>query len=134
MPQSFTTTKSRRRARRVASAGALGIAGATMLALPGCIVSGSSYVKAEGRHIGLDTLDKIEPGVTTREWVYAVLGEPTDRSTLSDGTDIWKWSSKKVTRSSGSVFLLVHGSNRDVIERTVYVEFDGEIVKRAWKD
>jgi len=125
---------SRRPLHRAASAGALGVASISLLTLPGCIASGSSYVKSEGRYIGVDTVEKIEPGVTTREWVHAVLGEPTESTKLSDGREIWKWSSKKVTKSSGSVFLLVHGSSRDVIERTVYVEFDGDVVSRAWRD
>lgn len=120
--------------RSLALAATLGVAGTTLTVLPGCIASGHSTTRSEGRFIGQDTLRKIEPGVTTREWVHAVLGEPTHRNTLSDGAEIWKWSSKKVTSSSGSVFLLFRGSERDVTERTVYVEFDGDIVRRAWKD
>jgi len=102
--------------------------------MPGCLVSGSSYVKNEGRYISGDTLEKIVPGETEREWVHAVLGEPTHRTTLSDGREIWKWSSKSVSRSSGAVFLIARGSNYEVVERTVYVEFEGEIVSAAWKD
>ncbi len=131
MPNSTTR---RSLPRTLAIAGALGLAGTTLTVMPGCLASGHSYTQAEGRYIGQDTLRKIEPGVTSREWVYAVLGEPTHKNTLSDGAEIWKWSSKKVTKSSGSVFLLFRGSERDVTERTVYVEFDGDIVKRAWKD
>jgi len=124
---------SRRQINRPAVA-ALGVITLSTLAIPGCIASGSSYVKAEGRYISNDTVNMITPGETTREWVHAVLGEPSSQSTLSDGTEIWKWSSKRITKSSGSVFLLVHGSNRDVTERTVYVEFEGDLVARAWRD
>jgi outer membrane protein assembly factor BamE (lipoprotein component of BamABCDE complex) len=125
---------SHRPLRRVVACGALGVATIGVMTMPGCIASGSSHVSSEGRYIGHDTLTKIEPGETTKEWVLAVLGTPTNQTTLDDGTQIWKWSSKKVTKSKGSVFLLVRGSSRDVTERTVYVEFEDEIVKRAWKD
>lgn len=120
--------------RTLAQAGVIGLAGLSLVAMPGCLASGHSSVRAEGRYIGPDTINKIEPGVTTREWVAAVLGEPTTRTTLTDGSEIWKWSSKKVTRSSGSLFLVFRGSERDVIERTVYVELDGDLVSRVWKD
>lgn len=119
---------------RLAIASIVGLAGVSLTALPGCIASGSSYTKAEGRYISNDTISRIEPGVTQRDWVLAVLGDPTSKSTLSDGREIWKWSSKTVSKSSGSVFLLVHGSNREVTERTVYVELEGDTVLSAWKD
>ncbi len=105
------------------------------VALTGCIASGSSRTTTSGRFIGSETLSKIHPGVTTREWVKAVLGQPTSSASLSDGvTEVWKWEYNETKSESGSVFLIAHGSSRSTSQRTVYVEFEGDLVMSAWRD
>ena len=78
-------------------------------ALAGCvIVNADSHTKYEGRYVGDETLAQIRPG-STQEFVSALIGEPTSRTDLSDGTAIWKWSYSKRVTSKNYVLLLFSG-------------------------
>jgi len=122
-------------ARSVALAATIALGVSAAVASTGCLASGSSRSTVSGRFIGEDTVSKIEPGVTTREWVRAVLGEPTSAATLTDGrTEVWKWEFSETRASRGAVFLLFRSSTNRTTQRTVYVEFEDGVVRRAWSD
>lgn len=121
--------------RRAALAASLALGLSAAVASTGCLASGSSRSTSSGRFIGDDTVSKIEPGVTTREWIRAVLGEPSSAATLSDGrTEVWKWEFSETKASRGAVFLLFRSSTNRTTQRTVYVEFEEGVVRRAWSD
>jgi hypothetical protein len=107
---------------------------ASLAVLPGCLVSGSSNTKVTGEYIGPSTFNEIEPGVTKLDWVQAVMGEPTSRACLDDGTEIWKWSYYRKHSSSGGVFLLVGGSNKEETVGATYVQMRDGVVIKAWRD
>lgn len=108
---------------------------ATSLAvLPGCLVSGSSSTKVRGEYIGPATFNEIEPGVTTVDWVRAVMGEPTSRACLADGSEIWKWSYERRHSSRGGVFLLVGGSSKEETKGATFVQIKDGVVTKAWRD
>lgn len=48
-------------------------------------------VRYEGVYVSEDLMERVQIGETTGEWILAVIGEPMERSTLSDGTEIWRW-------------------------------------------
>lgn len=105
------------------------------IVLSGCLVSGSRHIKTEGRHIGDETLSMIEPGETQKTWVLAVMGEPTRRSVLPDGAaEIWVWDYKRIRNANTEVLLVFDGDKRTETTQSVYVEFDGDVVRRAWRD
>lgn len=113
----------------------LAIAIAAPLILGGCVVSGSRHVKTDGRYIGDQTLAMIEPGRTEKSWVHAVMGEPTRKSILPDGqTEVWVWDYRRVRRANTEVLLVFDGHKRSETSQSVYVEFGGDIVRRAWRD
>ncbi len=122
--------------RRLFSRRAQLAAGAACFAitLGGCIASGSSKTYSSGRYIGDQTIARVEPGKTDKQWVMAVFGEPTSRTPLSTGVEIWKWEYTKVTTSSGSVLFIVSGKNRDETIRNVYIEFESDVVTQIWRD
>jgi hypothetical protein len=93
----------------LAAAGITAIGSLTLLS--GCLVSGHSNTTMSGAYVGPTTFSRVEPGVTTEEWALAAFGKPTERTTLSDGTDLLKWTSSRTKRGSGSVFLRYGGSN-----------------------
>ena len=120
---------------RMTRAAALGAAAVTLAALSGCLASGSSSTTVSGRFVGPETMRQIEPGVTTRDWVQATLGEPTSRTTLSDGrTEIWKWEHRSVSRSRGAVLLIARGSNHHEQIGAAFVEIVDGVVTRSWVD
>jgi outer membrane protein assembly factor BamE (lipoprotein component of BamABCDE complex) len=99
----------------------------------GCLIGSSNRTQVTGRDFGPETLSQIQPG-KNKEYVIALLGEPTDKSHLDDGTDIWKWRYTESRNSSGSVIFLVASDSKTETSRTTYVEFfDGRVVK-AWRD
>ncbi len=102
--------------------------------LPGCLIAGSSDTKMSGAYIGPSTFGEIEPGVTKVDWIRAVMGEPTSKATLDDGSEIWKWAYTRKHRSSGGVFLLVGGSNRTEEQGATFVQIRNGVVERAWRD
>ncbi len=103
---------------------------------PGCLVAGSSKTYESGRYIGRDTIKRVKPGETDKNWVRAVLGEPSSMTYAGEqhGAEIWRYESRKVHKSGGSVFLLFHGSDRTETTRTVYIQFDGDVVEDVWSD
>lgn len=116
---------------RLASATALI---AATLPLGGCLVSGSSKETMSGTYVGPSTFAEIEPGTTTEKWVLAALGEPTSKSTLDDGSSLWKWAFRKDRSSSSAVFLVFGGSSRKETEGATFVQIRDGIVVKAWQD
>jgi outer membrane protein assembly factor BamE (lipoprotein component of BamABCDE complex) len=112
------------------------LAFALLAALPaGCVVVQSdTKTSTSGHEVSETTLAQIRPGAT-QEYVLALLGEPTRRSALGDGSSIWKWSSSRKETSSGSFILLFSGDRTVEIESSCYVEFapDG-LVRHTWRD
>jgi len=103
--------------------------------LGGCvIVNADSHTQYEGRYVGDETLAQIRPGAT-QEYVSALIGEPSTRTDLADGTTIWKWAYSKRVSSQNHVFLLFSGDSSNVTQGAVYVEFGPDrLVRRAWRD
>lgn len=120
--------------RGMRSAALFLVVGASSL-LTGCIVDGSRHEQIEGHYIGNDSLSMIEPGITTKSWVLATFGEPTRKSSVDElGSEVWSWEYKKIRRAKTQVIVVFEGDKRTETHQTVFVEFDGDIVRRAWMD
>ena len=71
---------------------------AGILPLAGCIIySDDTRYGDKGKAPTDRTLDQIETGTTTRDWVLATLGEPSRQSTTKEGTEVleYEYSRKK---------------------------------------
>lgn len=110
-------------------------AAATIAAgLSGCLVSGHSNSSVSGAYVGPSTFAQVEPGVTTEEWVLATFGRPTERTRLSDDTEVLKWAYTRRKSGRGSVFLLYGGSDSSESVGAAFVQLqDGKVIK-AWRD
>lgn len=64
----------------------------------------------DGTYISEEQFKWIEEGETTGEWVIAALGEPDFKSTLSDGSEIWRWSFRP-TAAQSNLFKLIGKSD-----------------------
>ena len=108
---------------------------APTLILSGCIVSGSRNTKISGDFIGEQTLAMIEPGKTDKSWVLGVMGVPTWKKDLADDNhEIWVWESSRTRHADTSVLLIFDGDKHVETFQRVYVEFQGDLVTRAWRD
>lgn len=101
--------------------------------LGGCLINSDSSSSISGRYVSEQTLSTIEAGKTS-DYVTAVLGEPSQKNSLGDGTEIWKWHYSKSTSSKTAVIFLI-GSEADVTsEHTTFVELKDGVVVKAWRD
>ena len=99
----------------------------------GCLVSTSSTTKHQGNYVSQSTLDNIQPGKTSKAWIVATLGQPTSKTELEPGHELWKYTYKETHESGGAVFLLYAGSNTKVADGTVFVELNDGIVSKSWR-
>lgn len=115
----------------------------TMLALTcfligasGCLITSASRVDESGVRVSPQTLEQVEPGETTEQWLVATLGEPTARSTVEgeDGTEILRYTYRRVESSKGAVFLIFGGSRRHEESQTTYFEVTDGVVTRMWTE
>lgn len=99
----------------------------------GCLVGGHSAVKREGTYVSASTVEQIEPGKTSKAWVRAVIGDPSERVHVDDAHEIWKYPYTETKDSSGYVFLIFETSDQKVTHGTFFVEFADDVVTKTWR-
>jgi outer membrane protein assembly factor BamE (lipoprotein component of BamABCDE complex) len=97
------------------------------------VLSSSSHTERSGNYIGEETLRQVQPG-HSQEYVRALFGDPTSRSAVSEGVELWKWTYEQETRSSGSVLLVFSSRRSTESGGAVYVEFTDAQVSKIWRD
>jgi outer membrane protein assembly factor BamE (lipoprotein component of BamABCDE complex) len=108
-----------------------------LLALPvlgGCLIGSHSSSRSSGTYVGPATLAQIKPGQTRQDFVLATLGEPTRKTTMSDGAELWRYSYSRSSASSGHVLVLLSASSKEQSEAVTFVQFRDGVVERAWQD
>lgn len=106
---------------------------AAMLPMGGCLISSHNSEDFSGKYVSSMTYNQIEPGVTRADWIQATLGEPTSKSTLEDGSELWKWSYVKTKKSSGSLLFVFNGSDRKQTAGSVYAQIKDGVVVKTWR-
>jgi len=96
-------------------------------------------VEYTGVYISETLLERVTLNATRADWLLAVFGEPTDRSRLDDGSEIWKWAYVPVRQKSGSIvtFLSFGGSGKDepkIQTATTIVHLRDGLVIDKWRD
>jgi outer membrane protein assembly factor BamE (lipoprotein component of BamABCDE complex) len=98
-----------------------------------CVINTGTHSEASGRYIGEQTFEQVSPG-KSKEFVLAVLGEPSTKTPLSDGTEIWKWVYHQKKKQSGSVLFVFNGDSSTETESQTFVQFKNDVVNQAWRD
>lgn len=98
-----------------------------------CVINADSHTEYSGQYISPKTIAQIEEGHSS-DYVLAILGEPTTRTEVGEQVEIWKWQYREKRTSSGAVFLLYSGSNKDERNKATYVELRDGVVVKAWQD
>ncbi|MHC4241037.1 MAG: hypothetical protein ACYSU4_01450 [Planctomycetota bacterium] len=104
----------------------------TTVLLAGCVVSDSNV-----RYSGVENsqLRQIKHGITTRDQLVGIVGEPTEQSATEDGAEILKYKCTTIKDNQ-----LVICPPRIVIddtketEHTVVFKIRDGIVRRHWKE
>jgi outer membrane protein assembly factor BamE (lipoprotein component of BamABCDE complex) len=103
-----------------------------LLTMTGCLISSTSNVTHTGVSVSDASWAQIVPGKSA-DFVTAVLGEPTSKQKLDDGTEIWKWTYTERTDSSGAVFLIFGGTSTQENSHTAFVELKDGVVTNHWR-
>ncbi len=107
----------------------------SILPLAGCVVySGDVKYGEKGKAPTARTLDRVEPGTTTKDWVVATLGDPSRQSTTKDGTELleYQYSRRKDNSFVFCPFVFINDEGED--KQTLYFEIENGVVKNFWKE
>ncbi|MEO1582964.1 MAG: hypothetical protein AAFR96_00125 [Planctomycetota bacterium] len=115
------------------SVAATALALTLVVSTSGCI-HGSSVTSESGVRVGSTTFSRIEPGVTTKDWIRTTLGEPQRRSVSEGGRELWVYDYERTERSRGTFLLVIGGSDTSTTSTVTYVEFKDGVVTQAWQD
>lgn len=100
--------------------------------LAGCVISDSSV-----RYSGVENsqLRQIKQGITTRDQLVEIVGEPTEQSTTEDGAEILKYKCTMTKDNQLVVFPppIVIDDKKET-EHTVVFKIRDGIVQRHWRE
>ena len=113
---------------------AIAVAAASLVLLPGCLVNTSSRTEYSGKFISAETIKQIEPGKSKEDFVLAVLGSPTTKTPLTDGSEVWKWEYSRKKSSHGHVFLLVDADDYSDTKGATFIVMRDGVVEKTWQD
>ncbi len=102
-------------------------------ALPGCLISSENHVSYTGDYVPSDKLGQITIGESTPAFTTAILGEPTSKTDLEDGTSIWRWDYVERRSGEGAVLLVFAGENSSEVARSTYVQFENGVASKKWQ-
>ncbi|MBL8861353.1 MAG: outer membrane protein assembly factor BamE [Planctomycetes bacterium] len=101
--------------------------------LSACIINVDSHSVRTGRYVSAETLRQIEPG-RTQDYVLALIGDPSSKSQLENGIEIWKWTYSETRRREGRLIFVFSGDESQRVDGATYVEFQDRVVKKSWQD
>jgi outer membrane protein assembly factor BamE (lipoprotein component of BamABCDE complex) len=107
----------------------------SILPLAGCLVySGDVRYGEKGKAPTARTLDQIQSGTTTKDWVLATLGDPSRQSTTKDGTEVleYQYSRKKDNSFVFCPFVFINDEGED--KQTLYFEIENGVITNFWKE
>ena len=97
------------------------------------IVRSNSGVERTGEYVSPQTFENIKSGVSS-DYVLAVIGDPTTKTEVEEGSEIWRWRYTEIRESNGGVFLLISSKRTTDTVHNCYVELNDGKVVRAWRD
>lgn len=105
----------------------------TVLGLGGCLVGQSKKTEFSGNYVSPTTLESIKPGMPLTDAI-ALMGEPTSRGPMSDGSEVCRWQYKRTDKGAGYFFLVFGGSDSTERSLTTLVQARNGIIERVWQD
>jgi len=103
----------------------------TSVLLVGCVVS-NTEVKCTG--VEDEILKQIECGKTTKNWLVATFGKPTEQRVTQEGTEILSYKCTKKQDNRFVLFPIVIVDDEKETEYTISFELKDDIVQRCWKE
>jgi hypothetical protein len=107
------------------------------LLLTSGLIAGCVVVQSDEHYTGVENemLKQVKCGQTTKDWIVATFGEPSEQSATDQGTEILRY---KCTRKKDNKFVLfpppIVIKDDGKVEHTVAFELRDGIVQRYWKE
>lgn len=103
-----------------------------LLPAAGCFIWNSDVDYGDkGAPLTNTTFKQIECGKTTKAWLIATLGKPSQESTTDTGDELLKYKYSKNEQSNVVMpFLIVNDEKKE--EQTVYFEVRDGVVQKYW--
>ena len=90
-----------------------------MLALTACVYVQDSHIRDKGTQVNQQTVAKVEPGKTNKEWVLSNLGTPDRIQSEKDGLEVYEYISERNERSESKFFLLFSVESDKTVSKKV---------------
>ena len=103
------------------------------LSLPGCLVFSQDKTTTEGTEVTVESLKQILPGAP-EDFVLSVLGPPTRRKSISDGTELLTWRYERTREQGTVIFLLFAGIKKSQESGRIFVSLEKQKVVRVWRE
>jgi len=102
----------------------------------GCLIVSGKSIDQSGIRISQATMNQIEIGRTTEQWIVAALGEPSYRAEVGGDKDIvlLRYEYREKRSEGGVVFLIFAGGSETTKRTTTYFEFTDGYLSRTWKE
>jgi len=104
----------------------------TSVLLAGCVVS-DTHMHYSG--VQRDHLRKIKHGITTKDQLLDMVGEPTEEDVMGDGVEILKYKCKMIKDDQFVLFpppIVV--DHKKETEHLVVFKIEDGVVRRHWKE
>ena len=99
--------------------------------LSSCAIDFSTDVQRAGNYVGAETMKKITLG-KSQEYVAALLGNPSSKTSSNEGVEIWRWGFSQKRETSTHFIFIFDGDSESNMSGNAWVEFkDGRVVK-SW--
>ena len=101
----------------------LTLIGTAVLALQGCTTSGNPSIKGQTE---TSISEKIQEGITSKEEVATLLGDPIEATFINDGQEVWTYELSRITPLARNYipYVSVISSGSDAIEQKLTILFD----------
>lgn len=107
---------------------------AVSVLLSGCSVSSEVKSSSAAQPVGGTSLEQVEVGKTTKDWIIGAFGEPTTVSEISPDTEILKYHRSEKTEHRASLWFLFESHTEKEVVSNVYFEIKNGVVQKYWKD
>ncbi len=109
------------------------LAVSSLLLFSGCVVIDShTESKTYGTLVSDESLARVAVGETTSAWLLATLGEPASREFVDENTEVFRYSSRQLTRIDSELLFVLDASSRREVKRTVFFECVDGVLARYW--
>ena len=113
---------------------AAGLLAGVVLVGGGCsVIESHEEVRVSGRMLDSGALVRIEPGISSENWVIATYVEPSRVEITESGQRVLVYQSSKTTHKKAKLLFVFDASSHVETDRTVFIECTDGVVSRFWR-